>query len=62
MSDYEKLFKMKQDDWLNACDEIDRLEALLHIKDVQETLGGESVLLDDVNDALAKADEIRGGE
>lgn len=33
-------------------------EALLHIKDVQETLGGESVLLDDVNEALAKADEI----
>lgn len=44
MSDYEKLFKMKQDDWLNACDEIDRLEAMC------EKLGAAAVKLGLVKD------------
>jgi len=33
--------------------------ALEHIKEVEEFIGGESVLLSDVNEALARAKELK---
>lgn len=35
------------------------VEALQNIKEIQEFLGGESVLLDDVNEALAQIAKLR---